>query len=75
MQQPELSEKKLRGAGYAEQVQLVRTRKTKLIGVHCTERMVSALERYIQEEHQEITRPEAIRQIMRTWLISAGYYK
>jgi hypothetical protein len=75
MQETEAAVKKLRGAGYDEQVQLVRTRKTKLIGVHCTERMVSAIERYIQEERQEITRPEAIRQIIRTWLMSAGYYK
>jgi hypothetical protein len=75
MQEQEASVHKLRGAGYSELVPLVRTRKTKLIGVHCTERMVSAIERYIQAECQEITRPEAIRQIVRAWLISAGHYK
>lgn len=49
--------------------------KSKLIGVHCTQRMVTALDRFIAEEHDEISRPEAIRQILRRWLTQSGYYQ
>lgn len=75
MNEHHVDARKPRGAGFDDQVQLTRSRKSKLIGVHCTERMVAAIERYIVEEQQEISRPEAIRQILRNWLIASGYYK
>lgn len=75
MSEPQVEPRKPRGAGFDDRVHLSRPRKSKLIGVHCTERMVAAIERYIVEEQQEISRPEAIRQILRNWLMAAGYYK
>jgi hypothetical protein len=51
-----------------------RPRRPKLIGVSCTEEMFAAIERYIVEEKSEISRPEAIRQILRKALIEAGHF-
>lgn len=48
--------------------------KSKLIGVHCTARMVDAIERYIEQDQGEMSRPEAIRQILRQFLLSKGLY-
>lgn len=69
--------KRIRGAGYEDHLQTARAtaRKSKLIGVHCTQRLVDAVENYIEAEKGEMTRPEAIRQILRRWLIQNGHYK
>ena len=69
--------KRIRGAGFEDQVQAARAtaRKSKLIGVHCTPRLVAAVENYIVAEQDEISRPEAIRQILRRYLIQNGHYK
>ena len=58
-----------------EDWQTIRTKKSVLIGVHCTPRLADAIDRYIEAELEDIKRPEAIRQILKRWLMSNGYYK
>lgn len=59
----------------SEDWQSIRTKKSVLIGVHCTPRLAEAIDRYIEAELEDIKRPEAIRQILKRWLVSNGYYK
>lgn len=69
--------KRIKGAGFQDQLEVARAsvRKSKLIGVHCTPKLVSAIEQFISAEQDEMTRPEAIRRIVRRYLVQAGHYK
>lgn len=58
-----------------EDWQSIRTKKSVLIGVHCTPRLAESIDRYIEAELEDIKRPEAIRQILKRWLVSNGYFK
>jgi len=58
-----------------EDWQSIRTRKSVLIGLHCTPRLAEAVDRYIEAELEDIKRPEAIRQILKRWLMANGYFK
>ncbi len=48
--------------------------KSILIGVHCTPKLVAQLERFISGlEYDEMTRPEAIRLILKRYFKENGY--
>lgn len=48
--------------------------KSVLIGVHCTPKMVDQIERFISTlEYDEMTRPEAIRLILKRYLKEKGF--
>lgn len=50
-----------------------REKKAVLIGVHCSTKLVSAVTAYMNDQPDEMSRPQAIRTIVAKWLRSEGY--
>lgn len=48
-------------------------RKSNLIGVRCSPRMVIALDEFILDQHDAVGRPEAIRRLVCGWLVEKGH--
>jgi hypothetical protein len=48
-------------------------RKSNLIGVRCSPRMVTALDEFILDQNDFVGRPEAIRRIVCGWLVEKGH--
>lgn len=57
------------------EVHAMRSRKSVLVGVHFPQSAIDALDSYIEADFNEIKRPEAIRQIVKRWLVDNGYYR
>ncbi len=51
-----------------------RSRKSVLVGVHFPQSAIDALDSYIEADFNEMKRPEAIRQIVKRWLVEQGHY-
>ena len=49
------------------------SRKSVLIGVHCSPKLSQALDNYINDQYDLMKRPEAIRKILTDWLGANGY--
>lgn len=52
-----------------------RARPTKLIGVHCSAKLVNAIDRFIADQYDTMKRPEAIRKILIESLAERNYFK
>lgn len=51
----------------------VRDKKAVLIGVHCSSKLVTAVNAYMADQPDEMSRPQAIRTIVAKWLRAEGY--
>ncbi len=49
------------------------SRKSVLIGVHCSPKLSKALDDYISDQYDLMKRPEAIRKILTDWLAANDY--
>ncbi|MEY4697426.1 MAG: hypothetical protein RIT14_1854 [Pseudomonadota bacterium] len=50
-----------------------REKKAVLIGVHCSAKLVAAVNAYMADQPDDMTRPQAIRTIVAKWLRAEGY--
>ncbi len=59
--------------GDEQAVEVSSSRKSVLIGVHCSPKLSQALDNYISDQYDLMKRPEAIRKILTDWLGANEY--
>ena len=47
--------------------------KSTMIGVYCSQKLLTALDNYIKDQYDEMLRPAAVRQILALYLGQNGY--